>query len=131
MTAPPTHRPHRLSALPDLGVDAAARAAGSDPSVLPLENLDTDTPPPPAVLAATRESVGLDEANSYLPFNGRLELGQAVAERLVTKTGVAYDPELDIVITCGGTEGLFDALLATVQEGDEVIVTDPTYLGAG
>ena len=34
-----------------------------------------------------------------------------------------------MVITCGGTEGLFDALLATVQEGDEVIVTDPTYVG--
>jgi aspartate/methionine/tyrosine aminotransferase len=33
------------------------------------------------------------------------------------------------VITCCGTEGLFDALLATVQEGDEVIVTDPTYVG--
>jgi N-succinyldiaminopimelate aminotransferase len=81
------------------------------------------------VLAATRESVGLDEANSYLPFNGLLELREAVAGRLATQTGVAYDPEQDVVITCGGTEGLFDALLATVQEGDEVIVTDPTYVG--
>ena len=125
----PTHRPRRLAGLPELGVDAAARAAGSDPSVLRLENLDTDVPPPPAVLAVTRESVGLDEANSYLPFNGLLELRQAVAERLTTQTGVAYDPEQDVVITCGGTEGLFDALLATVQEGDEVIVTDPTYVG--
>jgi aspartate/methionine/tyrosine aminotransferase len=110
-------------------VDAAARAAGGDPSVLRLENLDTDIPPPPAVLAATRESVGLDEANSYLPFNGLLELREAVAGRLTSQTGVAYDPEQDVVITCGGTEGLFDALLATVQEGDEVIVTDPTYVG--
>ena len=129
MIAPPAHRPRRLSALPELGVDAAARAAGSDPSVLRLENLDTDVPPPPAVLAATRESVGLDDTNSYLPFNGLLELREAVAGRLTTETGVAYDPEHDVVITCGGTEGLFDALLATVQEGDEVIVTDPTYVG--
>jgi aspartate/methionine/tyrosine aminotransferase len=125
----PTHRPRRLAALPELGVDAAARAAGGDPSVLRLENLDTDVPPPPAVLAVTRESVGLDEANSYLPFNGLLELREAVAERLRAQTGVAFDPEQDVVITCGGTEGLFDALLATVQEGDEVIVTDPTYVG--
>jgi N-succinyldiaminopimelate aminotransferase len=129
MTVPPTHRPDRLAALPELGVDAAARAAGSDPSVLRLENLDTDIPPPPAALAATHESVGLDEANSYLPFNGLLELREAVAERLRRDTGVAYDPEQDVVITCGGTEGLFDALLATVQDGDEVIVTDPTYVG--
>ena len=129
MTNDRIHRPRRLAELPELGVDAAARAAGSDPSVLRLENLDTDIPPPPAVLAATRESVGLDEANSYLPFNGLLELREAVAGRVASQTGVDYDPEHDVVITCGGTEGLFDALLATVQEGDEVIVTDPTYVG--
>jgi aspartate/methionine/tyrosine aminotransferase len=129
MTALPTHRPRRLVALPDLGVDAAARAAGSDPDVLRLENLDTDVPPPPAALQVTRDSVGLDEANSYLPFNGLLELREAVAARLRRDTGVAYDPEQDVVITCGGTEGLFDALLATVEDGDEVIVTDPTYVG--
>ena len=124
-----THRPRRLADLPDLGVDAAARAAGADPEILRLENLDTDVPPPPAVLEATRASVGIDAANSYLPFNGLAELRRAVAERLERQTGVAYDPEQDVVITCGGTEGLFDALLATVQEGDEVIVTDPTYVG--
>jgi len=129
MTALPTHRPRRLAALPDLGVDAAARAAGSDPDVLRLENLDTDVPPAPVVLQVTRDSVGLDEANSYLPFNGLLELREAVAARLSRDTGIAYDPEQDVVITCGGTEGLFDALLATVQDGDEVIVTDPTYVG--
>jgi aspartate/methionine/tyrosine aminotransferase len=129
MTASLPHRPRRLAYLPDLGVDAAARAAGADPEVLRLENLDTDVPPPAAVLEATRASVGLDAANSYLPFNGLAELRLAVAERLERQTGVAYDPEHEVVITCGGTEGLFDALLATVQEGDEVIVTDPTYVG--
>jgi aspartate/methionine/tyrosine aminotransferase len=129
MTVSLTHRPRRLADLPDLGVDAAARAAGADPEVLRLENLDTDVPPPAAVLEATRASVGIDAANSYLPFNGLAELRVAVAERLERQTGIAYDPEQDVVVTCGGTEGLFDALLATVQEGDEVIVTDPTYVG--
>ena len=129
MTVSLTHRPRRLADLPDLGVDAAARAAGADPEVLRLENLDTDVPPPAAVLEATRASVGIDAANSYLPFNGLAELRGAVAARLERQTGVAYDPEQDVVITCGGTEGLFDALLATVQDGDEVIVTDPTYVG--
>jgi aspartate/methionine/tyrosine aminotransferase len=129
MTALPTHRPRLLAALPDLGVDAAARAAGADPDVLRLENLDPDLAPPPAVLDVTRDSVGVDAANSYLPFNGLAELRAAVAGRLAHQTGISYDPEQDVVITCGGTEGLFDALLATVQEGDEVIVTDPTYVG--
>jgi aspartate/methionine/tyrosine aminotransferase len=129
MTVLPTHRPRRLAALPELGVDAAARAAGADPNVLRLENLDTDLAPPAAVLAVTHDSIGVDAANSYLPFNGLSELREAVAARLTGHTGIAYDAETDVVITCGGTEGLFDALLATVQEGDEVIVTDPTYVG--
>jgi aspartate/methionine/tyrosine aminotransferase len=122
-------RPRRLAALPELGVDAAARAAGEDPDVLRLENLDTDIPPPAAVLEQTHASIGVDAANSYLPFTGSLDLRNAVAERLERQTAIAYDPEQDVVITCGGTEGMFDALLATVQEGDEVIVTDPTYVG--
>jgi aspartate/methionine/tyrosine aminotransferase len=126
---PARHRPRRLARLPELGVDAAARAAGADPEVLRLENLDTDVPPPPAVLEATHDSIGRDVANSYLPFNGSDDLRAAVADRLARQTGIAYDPDDEVVITCGGTEGLFDALLATVQEGDEVIVTDPTYVG--
>jgi aspartate/methionine/tyrosine aminotransferase len=124
-----SHRPRRLAGLPELGVDAAARAAGSDPDVLRLENLDTDLAPPPGVLEVTRASVGVDAANSYLPFTGLAELRAAVAERLERQTGVAYDPQDQVVITCGGTEGMLDALLATVQEGDDVIVTDPTYVG--
>jgi aspartate/methionine/tyrosine aminotransferase len=32
-------------------------------------------------------------------------------------------------VTCGGTEGVLDVLLATVDPGDEVVLTDPTYAG--
>ena len=74
-----THRPRRLADLPDLGVDAAARAAGADPEILRRENLDTDVSPRAAVLEATRASVGVDAANSYLPFSGLAELRAAVA----------------------------------------------------
>ncbi len=43
-------------------------------------------------------------------------------------TGRRYEPS-QVVITAGGTEGMFDALLATTDPGDEVILTDPTYAG--
>ena len=33
------------------------------------------------------------------------------------------------MITCGGTEGVLDVLLATVDPGDEVVLTDPIYAG--
>jgi aspartate/methionine/tyrosine aminotransferase len=56
-------------------------------------------------------------------------LREAIADFTAERTGHRYDPEREIVITCGGMEGLLDALLATAGDGDEVVVTDPTYAG--
>lgn len=47
-----------------------AEAAGSDSEVLRLENYDTDIPPHPNAVEATRAAIGRDEANSYLPSPG-------------------------------------------------------------
>jgi N-succinyldiaminopimelate aminotransferase len=119
----------RLDALPGFSIDRIAAAAGDDADVLRLENLDTDLRPPASAIAATRAALERDDANSYLPFTGTLELRQAVAEHVLARSGVAYDPETEVVITCGGTEGLTDTLLAVTDPGDGVVVTDPTYAG--
>jgi aspartate/methionine/tyrosine aminotransferase len=118
----------RLAGIPGFSIDRVAAAAGSDPDVLRLENLDTDLPPPAAAMQATREAIAQDDANSYLPFVGSVALRAAVAERLTRQTGFSYQPD-HIVITCGGTEGMFDALLALTDPGDEVVLSDPTYAG--
>jgi aspartate/methionine/tyrosine aminotransferase len=119
----------RLAGIPGFAIDEVAARAGSDPEVLRMENLDTDLPPPAVAVAATRAVVGSDDANSYLPFTGQPDLCRAVADRLQAATGRAWDPRREVVITAGGTEGLLDALLATTDPGDEVILTDPTYAG--
>jgi N-succinyldiaminopimelate aminotransferase len=120
-------RPSRLAGIPGFGIDKVAADAGSDPEILRLENLDTDVPVPPGVVAATRAAVGDDEYNSWLPFTGRDDLKQAVAAHIVRRGGPQYDPAT-IVITAG-EDNLIDALHATVDVGDEVILTDPVYAG--
>ncbi len=119
----------RLSSITGIGLDRVAAAAGSDSDILRLENLDTDIPIPDVALAETRRAITDDDCNSWLPLTGRMELRGAVARHLTAQTGVAYDPGTQVVITCGGMEGLLDALLALVDPGSEVIVTDPTYAG--
>ena len=119
----------RLKGLPGFSIDRVAAAAGDNPEVLRLENLDTDLPPPTAALAATHTAIGRDDTNSYLPFIGTVELRSAVAQHLYRQSGIQYDRENQVLITCGGTEGMLDALLATTDPGDEVILTDPTYAG--
>ncbi|HEX6130253.1 MAG TPA: aspartate aminotransferase, partial [Actinomycetota bacterium] len=72
-------RVRRLDGIPGFSIDRVAAAAGDDPEVLRLENLDTDVAPPAAAVEATRAAVGEDEANSWLPFTGRDDLKDAVA----------------------------------------------------
>ncbi|MBD0317552.1 MAG: pyridoxal phosphate-dependent aminotransferase [Thermoleophilia bacterium] len=128
-------RARRLAPVRGFGIDRVAAAAtrpaeanGTWP-VLRMENLDTDLPLPPEALAETRAGLETREANSWLPFTGDLDLRAAISDFTFERSGHRYDPDTEIVITCGGMEGLLDALLATVDEGDEVVVTDPTYAG--
>ena len=71
----------RLDHITKIGVEQMGDLADSleDSAVLRLENLDTNIPPPPSAIAHTREAVGDDKANSYLPFLGLDSLRQAGA----------------------------------------------------
>jgi aspartate/methionine/tyrosine aminotransferase len=119
----------RLDDIPGFNIDRVAAAAGDDPEVLRLENLDTDVPPPPEAVEATRAAAGEDDANSWLPFTGRDDLKDAVAAFVERRGGPRYDGRREIVITCGEGDAMLDALFCLTDPGDEVIVTDPTYAG--
>lgn len=122
-------RTRRMAGIPGFGIDRVAAAAGEDPAMLRLENLDTDLLPPQDALRATREAVGQDDANSWLPFTGKTDLKRAVAAQFTDRSGVAVDPTTHVVITCGEGDAMVDALFVTTDPGDEVILTDPTYAG--
>ena len=119
----------RLEEIPGFNIDRVAAAAGDDPEVLRMENLDTDIPPPAAAMEATRAAIGEDDANSWLPFTGRDDLKEAVAAFIERRGGPRYDGRREIVITCGEGDAMVDALFCLTDPGDEVILTDPTYAG--
>jgi aspartate/methionine/tyrosine aminotransferase len=119
----------RMAAIPGFGIDRVAAAVGEDPEVLRLENLDTDLLPFEGALRATREAVGRDEANSWLPFTGKADLRAAVARQFEERSEVAVDPDTQVVITCGEGDAMVDALFVATDPGDEVVLVDPTYAG--
>jgi aspartate/methionine/tyrosine aminotransferase len=119
----------RLQGIPGFSIDRVAAAAGDDPEVLRLENLDTDIPPPYSAREATRKDIGRDEANSYLPFTGRRDLCETIASHVNRVAGRQLYAADQVVVTSGGTEGMLDALLAVTDPGDAVVLTDPTYAG--
>jgi aspartate/methionine/tyrosine aminotransferase len=122
-------RARRLRDVPGFGIDKVAAAAGDDPDVLRMENLDTNLPPPPTVIEVTRDAIGPLEYTSWLPFSGRFDMKEAVADHLERRINVRYDPYSEIAITATEGTGLLDTLLATTDPGDEIVLTDPTYAG--
>lgn len=123
-------RPARLQHIAGIGVDRMGKIADrSGHDMLRLENLDVDIPPDPAAIAATREAAERDRDNSYLPFVGQDRLREAAARHVSRLAGVAYSGERNCIVSAGGLSGILNVLLATIEVGDEVIVTDPTYAG--
>jgi aspartate/methionine/tyrosine aminotransferase len=119
----------RLKQIPGFNIDRVAAAAGDDPDVLRLENLDTDIPPPAEAVEATRAAIGKDETNSWLPFTGRDDLKEAVAGYIERRGGPRYDERREVIITSGEGDAMLDALFCLTDPGDEVLLTDPTYAG--
>src|ERR671911_990793 len=119
----------RLDDIPGFNIDRVAAAAGDDPDVLRMENLDTDIPPPAEAMEATRAAIGEDEANSWLPFTGRDDLKDTVAAYIERRGGPRYDGRREIVITSGEGDAMLDALFCLTDPGDAVVLTDPTYAG--
>ncbi|MEU4329025.1 pyridoxal phosphate-dependent aminotransferase [Nonomuraea dietziae] len=119
----------RFAQVRSFDIDRVAAAAGSDPDVLRMENLDTDVPPPPAAVEATVQALTTGQGNSWLPFSGLPVLREAIAADLRLRTGLDFDPVRQIVVTSGGTSAVMPVLLATTEPGERVVLTDPTYAG--
>ncbi len=121
----------RLEHITKIGVEVMGDLADklSDPEVLRLENLDTDLRPPQSALDFTKRAVDDDEANSYLPFFGLNPLRKAATALVERQSGQTYNWETECVIGAGGMSGILNVLLATLEPGDEVLLTDPIYVG--
>lgn len=65
--------------------------------------------------------------NQYAPMGGCLPLREAIARKVATLYGTAYDVESEVTVTAGATQALFTAVTAFVRPGDEVIVFEPVY----
>jgi aspartate/methionine/tyrosine aminotransferase len=121
----------RLTHITKIGVEQMGDLADSlkDSDVLRLENLDTDLRPPQSALEFTKRAVDEDDANSYLPFFGLDVMRQAAANLVGRQSGQQYDWKTECVISAGGLSGILNVLLATLEPGDEVLMTDPIYVG--
>ena len=82
---------------------------------------------PPAPLQEALRRAMAEGRHQYAPMPGIAPLREAVAAEAAREHGTPCDPEQEVTVTAGGSEAIFDAVMAVITPGDEVIVLDPAY----
>src|SRR5438477_10096417 len=110
-----------------LAIDAKAKqmkAEGLDVVGFGAGEPDFDTPQHIKDAAAKALADGFTK---YTPASGIPELRQAIADKHKRENGLAYKPS-QVIVSCGGKHSCYNVILATCQEGDEVIIPAPYWL---
>jgi aspartate aminotransferase len=122
-----SQRAAALSPSLTLAIDAKAKAmkaAGEDVVGFGAGEPDFDTPQHIKDAAAKALADGFTK---YTPSSGIPELRQAIADKFQRENGLTYKPS-QIIVSCGGKHSCYNVILATCQEGDEVIIPSPYWL---
>lgn len=102
----------------------ALREAGRD--IISLSVGEPDFATPPHVIEAAKAALDAGQTK-YTPVTGTLRLKQAAALHFRRDLGIECRPG-DVIVTAGGKQAIFEAIAATVGEGDEVIVPSPWWV---
>jgi aspartate aminotransferase len=127
MNYPIARRAASLSPSLTLVIDSKAKemkAKGEDVVGFGAGEPDFDTPQHIKDAAAAALAAGFTK---YTPSSGIPELRQAIADKFLRENGLTYKPS-QIIVSNGGKHSCYNVILATCQEGDEVIIPAPYWL---
>ena len=117
----------RIKPSPTIGVTQRAaelQAAGRD--VIGLGAGEPDFETPRHIREAAKAAIDRGETK-YTAVAGTPALRQAICAKLQRENGLDYTPE-QVTVGCGGKQIIFNALMATVEAGDEVVIPAPYWV---
>lgn len=89
-----------------------------------------DFPAPPEIKDAACRAI-MNNHNQYAITWGTKSLRDGIVAKTLRDYGVQLDPETNLTVCCGATEGMIASLMATVNPGEEVVVFEPFYENYG
>jgi len=101
-----------------------AQAQGK--SLVSLMRGEPDFPTPAHIVEASIRALR-NGRTSYPDNRGEKALREAVAQKLERDNRLKFDPATEVLATTGATLGVYAALMAILNEGDEVLLPDPVY----
>jgi aspartate aminotransferase len=117
----------RVKPSPTMAMTALAtelQAAGRD--IISLSQGEPDFDTPPNIREAAIAAIHRGETR-YTVFDGRIELKRAVCGKFKRENGLDYETS-QITVSSGGKQVLFNALVATINRGDEVVIPAPFWV---
>ena len=117
----------RIEASPTTAMtDRATELREQGRDVISLSVGEPDFATPPHVIEAAKAALDAGDTK-YTPVTGTARLKRAAALHFERDLGIATDPR-NVIVSAGGKQAIFEALAATLSEGDEVIVPSPWWV---
>src|SRR2546430_4347756 len=129
MTTPAPSISHRVSRKASLFTESVIREMTREALKYGAVNLSQgfpDFPAPEDIKQVAMQAIA-DDLNQYAITWGARDFREAIARKTKWYLGLEIDPETEITVTCGSTEGMIAALMATVDPAEEVIVFEPFH----
>ena len=104
----------------------AASMAGQGMDIISLTQGEPDSDTPSQICEAGIAAIR-DGRTRYTPVSGILPLREAISAKLQRDNGVAYQTN-EIIVGCGAKQVIFNAFLATLDSGDDVIIPAPCWV---
>jgi aspartate/methionine/tyrosine aminotransferase len=128
MTTPSVSK-HRVSRKASLFTESVIREMTREALKHGAVNLSQGFPDfaaPEDIKCKAMEAIEAD-INQYAITWGARDFREAIARKTKWYLGLDVDPETELTVTCGSTEGMIAAMMATVDPGEEVVVFEPFY----
>ena len=117
---------NRISIMKPSGIREFFNYASERPDITSLGVGEPDFVTPKPIIDAAKRS--LDEGKTFYTSNQGLPiLREKISKYLLDRFSVNYDKD-NILLTAGSSQGILAALMAIINPGDEIIVTEPTYI---
>ncbi len=120
-------RLQRIPLSPSVAASQRARelkAEGRD--IIALSSGEPDFATPEHVIAAAAEAARRGETK-YTSIGGTLDLRKAICGKLERENGLVYKPD-EVMVSTGGKQAIYNAIVATVEEGDEAVIPAPFWI---
>ncbi len=129
MTTPAPSITHRVSRKASLFTESVIREMTREAMKYGAVNLSQGFPDfaaPEDIKRVAMQAIA-DDINQYAITWGAKDFRAAIARKTKWYLDLEIDPETEITVTCGSTEGMIAAMMATVDPGEEVVVFEPFY----